>query len=132
MKCALLIAILLLGQAVLFAQTEGARISGRVTDVSGAVIAGSECTITNIDTNISTSTTTNEDGLYVIPGLRPATYNLTIQKVGFRTVIRPNLQLYALDAVNENFTLAIGPRQKASPFGAALPGYRLTRRLSAP
>jgi len=132
MKCAWLILILSLTSVVALGQTEDAHISGRVTDLSGAVIVGSECSITNIETNISTSTTTNEDGLYVIPGLRPATYNLTIQKVGFRTVIRPNLQLYALDAVNENFTLAIGPRQKASPFGAALPGYRLTRRLSAP
>jgi hypothetical protein len=108
MKCLLLIAILLLSDVALLAQTEGARISGRVTDVSGAVIAGSECTITNIETNVSTSTTTNEDGIYVIPGLRPATYRLTIEKEGFRTVIQPSLQLYAQDAVNENFTLAIG------------------------
>jgi Carboxypeptidase regulatory-like domain/TonB dependent receptor len=95
-----------------FAQTEGARISGRVTDVSGAVIAGSECTITDIDTNVSTSTTTNEDGIYVIPGLHPATYQLTIEKEGFRTVIQPSLQLYAQDAVNENFTLAIGMKSE--------------------
>jgi hypothetical protein len=111
MKCLLLIAILL-SDAALLAQTEGARISGRVTDVSGAVISGSECTITNIDTNVSTSTTTNEDGIYVIPGLHPATYKLTIEKEGFRTVVQPSLQLYAQDAVNENFTLAIGMKSE--------------------
>src|SRR5271167_100585 len=112
MKCLLFIAILLLSNAA-FAQTEGARISGRVTDVSGAVIAGSDCTITNIETSISTSTTTNEDGIYVIPGLQPATYRLTIQKEGFRTVLLPGLQLYAQDAVNQNFTLAIGIRSES-------------------
>src|SRR5277367_6350032 len=104
---------LLVTAAAAFAQTEGARISGRVTDLSGAVIAGSDCTITNIETNISTSTTTNEDGIYVIPGLQPATYRLTIQKEGFRTVLLPGLQLYAQDAVNQNFTLALGIRSES-------------------
>jgi hypothetical protein len=113
MKCLLLIAILLVNHAALFAQTEGARISGRVTDVSGAVIAGSECTITNIETNISTSTTTNEDGIYVLVDLHPATYRLTIEKDGFRTVLQPSLQLYAQDAVNQNFTLGIGLRSES-------------------
>src|SRR5277367_754809 len=103
---------LLVTAAAAFAQTEGARISGRVTDVSGAVIAGSQCTITNIETNTSTSTTTNEDWIYVIPGLQPATYRLTIEKDGFRTVKQPSLQLYAQDAVNENFTLAIGMKSE--------------------
>jgi outer membrane receptor protein involved in Fe transport len=113
MKWPLLIAILLLPNVALLAQTEGARISGRVTDGSGAVIAGSNCTISNIETNISTSTTTNEDGIYVIPDLQPATYRLTIQKEGYRTVVQPSLQLYAQDAVNQNFTLAIGIRSES-------------------
>src|SRR5580692_9129977 len=99
--------------ATCFAQTEDARVSGRVTDVSGGVIVGAECTVTDIDTNISTSTTTNEDGIYVIPGLHPATYRLIIEKDGFRTVVQPSLQLYAQDAVNQNFSLAIGLRTES-------------------
>jgi hypothetical protein len=47
--------------------------------------------------------------IYVMPDLRPATYRLTIEKEGFRTVVQPSLQLYVQDAVNENFTLAVGP-----------------------
>jgi Carboxypeptidase regulatory-like domain/TonB dependent receptor/TonB-dependent Receptor Plug Domain len=112
MKYPVLILILVVNAMSATAQTEGARISGRVTDVSGAVIAGSECTITNIETNVSTSTTTNEDGIYVIPDLHPASYKLTIEKEGFRTVVQPSLQLYAQDAVNENFTLAIGMKSE--------------------
>jgi hypothetical protein len=49
-------------------------------DQHDAVIVGSECRITDIETNVSASTTTNEDGIYVIPNLRPATYRLTIAK----------------------------------------------------
>jgi Carboxypeptidase regulatory-like domain/TonB dependent receptor len=108
MKSPLLIVLALLFVRVAFAQTEDARISGRVTDPSDAVIVGAECTITNLETGVSTTATTNEDGIYVLPDLRPATYRLTIQMPGFRAVIRPDLQLYVQDAVNENFTLAVG------------------------
>jgi hypothetical protein len=108
MNCPVLVVFFVLTSVLAFTQTEGARISGRVTDPSGAVIAGAECKITNTETNISITTITNEDGIYVIPNLRPATYELTIQKEGFRTVVRPDLQLYVQDAVNENFTLALG------------------------
>ena len=108
MKCPVLVVIFLFTSVVAFAQTEGARISGRVTDPSDSVIVGAECKITNLATNLSTTTTTNEDGIYVISNLRPATYQLTIQKEGFRTVVQPNLQLYVQDAVNQNFTLALG------------------------
>jgi hypothetical protein len=109
MKNPVLIVILLLNAVVAFAQTEGARISGRVTDPTDAVIVDAECKITNIETNVSTTTTTNQDGIYVIPDLRPAIYRLTIQKQGFRTVVQPTIQLYVQDAVNQNFRLAIGP-----------------------
>jgi hypothetical protein len=109
MKCPVLVLILLVSAVAAFAQTESARIAGRVTDLSGAVIVGADCKITNIETNVSTTTTTNQDGIYVIPDLRPATYRLTIQKEGFRTVVQPRLRLYVQDAVDENFVLAIGP-----------------------
>jgi hypothetical protein len=113
MKCLALVFVYLLTSGVAFAQTESARVSGRVTDLSGAVIVGAECKITNIETNVSTTTPTNEDGIYVISDLHPATYRLTIQKDGFRTIVQPSLQLYVQDAVNENFTLAVGPTSES-------------------
>jgi len=108
MKHLALVLIFFLTSVVTSAQTEDARISGRVTDPTDAVIVGAECTITNLETNVSTTTATNEDGIYVLSDLRPATYRLVIQKVGFRTVVQPSVQLYVQDAVNENFRLALG------------------------
>jgi hypothetical protein len=113
MKSPVLVVILLLSSVAALAQTESARISGRVTDLTGAVIVGAQCKITNVETDVSVTTTTNEDGIYVLPDLHPATYRLTIQKEGFRTVVQPSLQLYVQDAVNENFTLAIGPASES-------------------
>jgi hypothetical protein len=108
MRSSVLVTLLILSAATAFAQSEGARISGRVTDPTDAVIVGAECTITNIETNAATTATTNEDGIYVLLDLRPAAYRLTIQKDGFRTVVQPNFQLYVQDALNENFKLAVG------------------------
>jgi len=113
MKSPALLVLLLLSAVAAFAQTENARISGRVTDLTGAVIVGAECKITNVETDVSVITATNEDGIYVLLDLHPATYRLTIQKEGFRTVVQPSLQLYVQDAVNENFTLAIGPASES-------------------
>jgi hypothetical protein len=113
MRYPALVLICFLTSVVAFAQTESARISGRVTDPTDAVIVGAECTITNLETNTSTTTTTNEDGIYVLSDLRPATYKLAIQKEGFRTVIQPSLQLFVQDAVNENFRLALGPTSES-------------------
>jgi hypothetical protein len=76
-------------------------LSGRVTDVSGAVIVGAQCTITDLDTNVSASTTTNEDGIYVIPALS-GHLSANHRKEGFRTVVQHSFQLYAQDAINEN------------------------------
>lgn len=48
MKGPVLVPIFVLTTVVAFAQTESARISGRVTDLSGTVIVGAECKITNL------------------------------------------------------------------------------------
>jgi hypothetical protein len=124
MKHLTLILILVVNGMAALAQTEGARISGRVTDQSGAVIVGAECKITNIETNVSASATTNGDGIYVIPDLHPATYRLTIEKEGFRTVVQPSLQLYAQDAANENFTLAVGLRSETIDVNSNIAGLQ--------
>ena len=113
MKSLVLVVLLLLFAVAASAQTESARISGRVTDLTGAVIVGAQCKITSLETGVSVTTTTNEYGIYVLPDLHPATYSLTIQKEGFRTVVQPSLQLYVQDALNENFTLAIGPASES-------------------
>ena len=91
MRIPVLVGVLFLTSIGAFAQTENARISGRVTDPTDAVIAGAACTITNLETNVSIVTTTNQDGIYVIPDLRSATYRVTIQKDGFRTVVQSSL-----------------------------------------
>ena len=42
------------------------RVSGILTDPSGAVISGADITARNVDTNVVTSSQTNDSGYYVL------------------------------------------------------------------
>jgi Carboxypeptidase regulatory-like domain/TonB dependent receptor/TonB-dependent Receptor Plug Domain len=93
---------------VAFAQAELASLSGRVTDQTGAVIVGAEVEIRNVETNVSVTRTTNEDGLYTIPSLHPGHYVISARKPGFKTVTVTELVLNVQDNVIRNFTLQVG------------------------
>src|SRR5262249_2603141 len=103
----LLVACLLASVAV-YAQTELAGVYGRVTDESGAVVAGAEVEIKNVETNLSVVVKTNQDGLYTIPSLHPGHYLISARKAGFKTVTVTDLTLNVQDNVIRNFSLQVG------------------------
>lgn len=91
-----------------FAQSELATVFGRVTDPSGAVVAGTEIEVKNVDTGISVRSATNADGLYAIPSLHPGHYVISVRKPGFKTVSVTQLELNVQDNVARNFVLQVG------------------------
>jgi len=90
------------------AQSPNGTISGIVHDPSGAVIAGAQIIIVNDATNMKNSTTTNSEGIYVVPNLQPGPYRLQVSKIGFKTLIKPDIVLTVQDSLAINFTLPIG------------------------
>ena len=58
------------------AQTDQGRISGQVTDQTGAVVPGATVTVTNNGTKQERTVTANDDGFYSVTGLRAATYTI--------------------------------------------------------
>jgi len=90
------------------AQTELAHVSGRVTDQSGAVVVDTEVEIKNVDTNLSATAKTNQDGFYTFPSLRPGRYQLSAHKAGFKTVTVTQFTLNAQDHVSRDFVLQVG------------------------
>jgi hypothetical protein len=77
------IVMLLFCSVSLYSQTTTAAVNGTVTDASGAVVPNVNVTATNTATNVSTDTTTNRDGVYVIRNLQIGQYNLILQGSGF-------------------------------------------------
>src|SRR5579863_2972515 len=59
-------------------------LSGRVTDQSGAVVAGASLTVQNLQTGVSQSAETNHTGLYRFPVLTPGFYSIAATRKGFR------------------------------------------------
>ena len=82
-------AAFLLGLALVFAacawpQASTGSVSGTVRDQTGAVIPGSAVVLTNMATNVTSRTQTNEAGFYFFPGITPGAYRLEIEHPGMQ------------------------------------------------
>jgi hypothetical protein len=67
--------------AALFAQAGSGTITGTVTDPSGAVVPGAAI-VTNTNTGVAHSLTTNDAGIYMATFLQPDDYTVTASKAG--------------------------------------------------
>ena len=77
-----------LAQTNSFAQTITATITGEVKDPNGAIVPGATVTATSVETGLSKSAQTNDDGRYTITFLQPGEYNITIEQAGFAKATR--------------------------------------------
>jgi outer membrane receptor protein involved in Fe transport len=83
-------------------------ILGRVIDPAGAGVAGAQVTATQEGTGFSRAATTDTEGLYVIPSLQPAVYNLTVEAKGFSTSKQIGITLLADQSLTVNMGLRLG------------------------
>src|SRR5664279_5384867 len=65
------------------AQSSLGTILGRITDPSGAALAGARVTLRNENTNVTATADTSGNGDYVFPNLIPGSYQVTITFKGF-------------------------------------------------
>jgi len=101
--CALLVA-----PYTTFGQSNQGRISGEVTDSSGASIPNASVTIENSATHVKRALATNDDGFYVAPNLEPGLYGITVEAKGFRKVVRKGIQIEVANDLKIDFQLRPG------------------------
>jgi Carboxypeptidase regulatory-like domain len=83
-------------------------IVGTVSDAQGALIPAAAVNATNVDTGLSRSTTTGNDGAYRIEYLPVGAYNVAVDAPGFKRYVQQNVVL-AIDQTQAlNITLAVG------------------------
>jgi hypothetical protein len=89
-------------------QSPNGNINGLVLDPTSQLIVGAEVIAVNDVTGVQYITKTNNVGVYVLPNLPPGPYRIQVSKVGFKTIIKPDIVLNVQDALSINFTLPIG------------------------
>ena len=85
-----------------------ATLTGRVTNSRKEVLSEVQVTATHIETNQRYRTKTNRLGLYRLSNLPPGHYRMIVRLLGFRTIVKPDLELHVLDAVVLNFSMQVG------------------------
>ena len=83
-------------------------IVGTVTDPTGSVIPSAKITVVEEGTQISRSVTANDQGYYVVPALRPSTYNVTVESSGFSKFAHKNVTVLADQSLTLDVKLTIG------------------------
>jgi len=108
MRACFAVAIILALTAAVHAQENRGSILGRVTDPSGAVVAGAQIHVTNTSTGGKIDTVSNDEGNYNAPFLAPGTYTVTAEHAGFKNVERAGIQVGIGTAVAVNLALEVG------------------------
>lgn len=106
--------LLLLVAATVSSQEFRATITGKVTDPNGALLPGATVVVKNVETNVSTTVTTNDGGSYTVPFLLPGKYNVTATSTGFKTSLRENIVLNVSDNLTVDVQLEIGTQAEVN------------------
>lgn len=91
-----------------FAQGGGnVAITGTVTDSSGAVVAGATVTVTQKNTSVIRTDTTNGTGQFNVVSIPPATYTVAVEAQGFKKYVQ-DVVLLADQIRNMDIRLQVG------------------------
>ena len=112
--------VLALASAALAQTTTGA-ITGTVTDPSGAMIPNVKITATNIATNVSNTTQTNESGIYNFPFLALGDYTVTAEAQGFKKTVLGPFRLEVNQTARVDPRLEIGAASESVEVKAIAP-----------
>jgi hypothetical protein len=109
MKVTCWIALVIIAGAVAAnAQQDRGAVTGTVTDPSGALLVGVKVSLVNLATNTASHSITNGDGKYVVPNLPVGSYQLTLQKEGFKNYVRGFLTLQVAQVAREDAEMQVG------------------------
>ncbi len=112
---------LLLAPCTTWAQKVTAAITGKVTDSSGAAIAGAKVTATDTERGSISQTVTNADGDYNLPQVPVGIYTVKVENAGFQSSQQSNLTLVLNQVARIDFQLHVGNVSSSVEVNAAPP-----------
>jgi len=102
---ALALAMALIIPSVVYAQSTGSSLAGRVQDESGGAVPGVTVTATNTQTGLVRTTVSASDGGYRFPSLPIGVYTVVAELSGFSTVTTENVELKVATGRDLDITL---------------------------
>ena len=108
MKSVALIVAFLAWAPRALAQTADGRISGIVTDPSGAIAPGVEIEVVGEETGVRFTGVSNDQGRYLVAALQPGRWRLAARLPGFRTYQRTGIVLGTSEHLAIDIRLEVG------------------------
>jgi len=115
------IGLALLFATIGFAQEYRGEITGRITDPSGAAIAGAVIAVQDMDTNLVVRSVSNQTGAYLVPFLEPGLYSVRVEHTGFKKLERNRIRVLTNQPVEVDLTLQIGATSESITVNAESP-----------
>jgi hypothetical protein len=119
--CMSIVAPTLLSPASAAAQAVKGSLLGNVVDASGLPLPGVTVTITEVNTNISYSTVTNESGYYVFSNLKDGTYRVASELTGFKRTIRDGVEVPVNATMRVDLRMDVGAIEESVTVVGASP-----------
>lgn len=107
-KAFTLLAVTFALASAIFAQGTTSRITGTVTDSSGAVVSGATVSLKREGTGTAITTQTNDNGNFTFDLIQAGNYEVKVEKPGFKTSISRNNAAYVNLPSTVNFALEVG------------------------
>ena len=90
------------------AQGTTSRITGTITDSSGAAVSGATVTLTNEGTNVSITSETSDSGTYTFDLIQVGSYQVAVEKQGFKKFVSNKNVVNVNQPATVNVALEIG------------------------
>jgi hypothetical protein len=90
------------------AQTTAGSIVGNLTDPTGAVLPNTQVTLTNVLTDDTRLAMTNQSGFYQFVNVPPGSYRISVQKEGFKKLVREPIELQVASTIQIDLAVQIG------------------------
>ena len=90
------------------AQAAGADLQGVIKDPTGAVVPNATVTARNPATNLSRTTTSNDEGFYRIVNLTPGDYEITVEAANFKKAVLTKVTFTVGQTANVDISLEPG------------------------
>src|SRR5260370_31395612 len=99
--------------SVALCQSQTGSLSGTVVDAQNAGIPGASVEATLTAAGVTLHTVSNDAGLYVFPNLPPGIWTVTVEKPGFKKLVRCDMETFIANRQTLDLQLEVGDVQQS-------------------